>query len=390
MSNISPEFTRRKVCTVRGLNQDELGNHRHGVHARRQCPICQVELASSGEFLAHVERKHLSNLHKDIDLGFADDIDFDVYKKRSLEIIRSSNLPVDSKIIEEMLNDESNSPEDLEKAEADSLRHTYIDNGSTTTRNVMNKIITNCKLSRYTIRTLACSYVDHYASSERDLGWGCGYRNLQMLLSSLVEETVYKERLLGAWYPNEPSRSTMLSITRLQNLIEQAWAAGFDTMGSKQLDGALVNTRKWIGATEVVALLSFFKIRCKLVDFHAATGPNTTHPELFKWVLSHFESFSENDHVPALFLQHQGHSRTIAGVEEQHPGVVNLLILDPTHDSSKMAQLVEDDVSKMMYLIRVSPSTLRAPQYQIVAVVGTIESDEEYEKHKILKSVKIP
>jgi len=56
-------------------------------------------------------------------------------------------------------------------------------------------------------------------------------------------------------------RSLMPSVYRLQQLIEHAWSAGFDEAGSRQLGGRLVGTRKWIGATEIYALLSFLGVR---------------------------------------------------------------------------------------------------------------------------------
>jgi len=33
---------------------------------------------------------------------------------------------------------------------------------------------------------------DHYASTVGDAGWGCGYRNLQMLISALLRIDVYR------------------------------------------------------------------------------------------------------------------------------------------------------------------------------------------------------
>lgn len=33
---------------------------------------------------------------------------------------------------------------------------------------------------------------DHYASTVGDAGWGCGYRNLQMLVSALLRIDVYR------------------------------------------------------------------------------------------------------------------------------------------------------------------------------------------------------
>lgn len=39
--------------------------------------------------------------------------------------------------------------------------------------------------------------VDHFHSSLGDKGWGCGYRNFQMLLSSLLQNSLYNDCLRG-------------------------------------------------------------------------------------------------------------------------------------------------------------------------------------------------
>lgn len=121
------------------------------------------------------------------------------------------------------------------------------------------------------VGTRMCSSVDHYATTYGDRGWGCGYRNTQMMLSSLLQHTSYNELVFKIWSCCEPSsasdvlsRSSMPSISRLQKTIEWAWAQGFDVQGAEQLGGKLVNTRKWIGATEVVTLLSSLGIRWRI------------------------------------------------------------------------------------------------------------------------------
>ena len=42
-----------------------------------------------------------------------------------------------------------------------------------------------------------CSPVDHFSSTFSDKGWGCGYRNLQMVLSSLAQKDIFKEPLFN-------------------------------------------------------------------------------------------------------------------------------------------------------------------------------------------------
>lgn len=47
----------------------------------------------------------------------------------------------------------------------------------------------------------------------------------------------------------------------IQRLIENAWRKGFDLAGMEQLGQKLVNTRKWIGATEIAAVLHSLRVR---------------------------------------------------------------------------------------------------------------------------------
>lgn len=266
-----------------------------------------------------------------------------------------------------------------------------IDDSSSVTRNLVPRVRSFSNNSQNVVRTLTCTCVDHYASSYGDRGWGCGYRNAQMLISSLLTHTGYNDRLYKLWQEQKPPRSSVPSISRLQSLIEQAWSQGFDIQGSEQLGCRLVNTRKWIGATEVVTLLSFLRIRSQLVDFHKPTGSNGTHPELFNWVLKHFETSASGEFTPPLYLQHQGHSRTIMGVEVHRDGTIVFLVLDPSHSPMQMRQLL-DTCSGMsaMRLLRKSEAAMKARQYQVVAVIGIVDSDQQYQQSKLLRGLRIP
>ncbi|KAK9743656.1 Peptidase family C78 [Popillia japonica] len=258
-----------------------------------------------------------------------------------------------------------------------------IDDGSSVTRGLVPRIRALSTNSQNVTRTLLCTCVDHYASSYGDRGWGCGYRNAQMLISSLLNHTGYNERLYKIWQNQKPPRSSVPSISRLQTLIEHAWCLGFDLQGSEQLGSRLVNTRKWIGATEVLTLLSFSRIKCQLVDFHRPTGVGGTHPDLFAWVLKYFENSIGGEFTPPLYLQHQGHSRTIMGVEVHRDGTIILLVLDPSHSPQQMAQFSEFSDTNTgpaaLRLLRKSEASMKARQYQIVAVVGTIDSEAQYQ-----------
>ncbi|KAG8234327.1 hypothetical protein J437_LFUL013067 [Ladona fulva] len=258
-------------------------------------------------------------------------------------------------------------------------------------------------------RTFMCTTVDHYASTYGDKGWGCGYRNMQMMVSSVLHHTGYNEQLYKPSLMGEYgicgggaggslswggsctlplggvplrgavfSRSAMPSIPRLQQHVEWAWRQGFDLQGCDQLGGKLFNTRKWIGATEVVTFLSSFRIRCQLVDFHRPTSSDGSHPEMFNWVLQYFQK--NDDFKPPLYLQHQGHSRTIVGVEQLKDGSIYLLVFDPSHSPHQMSQFYDTATALSgMRLIRKSLSAMKARQYQVVAVCGIMDTEQEYQ-----------
>eukprot|EP00128_Syssomonas_multiformis_P009916 Colp12_sorted_trinity150504_noHs@30718 len=177
---------------------------------------------------------------------------------------------------------------------------------------------------------LLCSPMDHFATGPGDKGWGCGFRNLQMLASSLVRFEIYRKVLFDG-------NGKIPCIPRLQAHIEEAWSRGFDVAGAAQLGFKLQKTRKWVGATEVAALLRSMGLSAEVIDFHRPTGPNNTHTGLVQYVSEYFSSTRKAPFAacceprPPIYLQHQGHSRTIVGVEKSPNGEVTLIVLDPSH-----------------------------------------------------------
>ncbi|KAG0191879.1 hypothetical protein DFQ28_010740 [Apophysomyces sp. BC1034] len=200
------------------------------------------------------------------------------------------------------------------------------------------------KKATITAAYLCSPYTDHIATGPMDLGWGCGYRNCEMLMTFL--ERYHQE---GA-----PALRQVPDIPGLQLLLERAWDQGFDQLGRQQLDHRVYQTKKWIGTTEVYAMLVYLGIRCTIIDFHQRSGPNNSHDALFDWIQSYFESTEKEKekpqvdrnaldllmessrkklvHItdrPPLYLQHSGHSRTVIGIELLKDGNRNLIMFDP-------------------------------------------------------------
>ncbi|XP_018612562.1 zinc finger-containing ubiquitin peptidase 1-like isoform X1 [Scleropages formosus] len=220
---------------------------------------------------------------------------------------------------------------------------------------------------------------DHYSSSEGDRGWGCGYRNFQMLLSSLQKMELYRDCLTDGTVP---------SIPRVQALIEEAWREGADPQGASHFKHRLQGTRAWIGATEIYSLLTSLRVRARIVDFDQPTGPGSTHPKLFEWVKTYFSASSSRgarlpprvakSSQPPIYLQHQGHSRTIVGIEQKKNGTLCLLVFDPGCPLEDMRRLLTPGLgASSVRLFRKFPSQLKHKQYQVVSAEGVLSPEEK-------------
>ncbi|XP_061571092.1 zinc finger-containing ubiquitin peptidase 1-like isoform X2 [Cololabis saira] len=271
-----------------------------------------------------------------------------------------------------------------------------VDDGATRTQGVIPAL-----REYYQSQALDCVHVwlaadtDHYSSSGGDKGWGCGYRNFQMLLSSLSNVDPYSTHLQGRAVP---------CIPQLQTMIEEAWKEGLDPQGASHFNQQLQGTRAWIGATEIYVLLTSLGISARIMDFHKPTGPAGTHPLLFDWVREYFSQSNRSSRLPPrfiqtrlppLYLQHQGHSRSVVGLEQRKNGVLCLLLFDPGCPPSHSSKLLSSStVGGALRRLRIFPRSLKHQQYQLVAVESTVLSAEEKQtrilQSRLLSAEKIP
>ncbi|KAK3534882.1 hypothetical protein QTP86_033581 [Hemibagrus guttatus] len=245
-------------------------------------------------------------------------------------------------------------------------------------------------------RVWLCAELDHFSSSDGDRGWGCGYRNFQMLLSSLQRLEQYTTlHTLPDSFP---------SIPQVQALIEAAWAEGIDPQGASQFNRKLKGTRAWIGATEIYTILTSLQLRGRIIDFHQPTGPGDTHPRLFQWVKNYFSLPSSTGarapptvvktNLPPIYLQHQGHSRTIVGVEERRNGSICVVMFDPGCSPAEMRKLLCPNTSSAHFnRLRKFPKHLKHQQYQVVVAEGVLSEEEKRERvinSRIFHAERIP
>ncbi|CAN8277287.1 unnamed protein product [Cochlearia groenlandica] len=312
-------------------------------------------------------------------------------------------------------------------------------------------LLKNCleqesKKSKPNINTtsLLSSFVDHYQSTKEDKGWGCGWRNIQMQCSHLFSNNnnnnigdgdEVKKRLFdgSTFVPDVPS---------LQRWLEIAWSKGFDVSGSHHFGARIHGSNRWIGTTECAALLRSFGLRARIVDFAPGRSKSTylsvpgssVAPKvkaygpmdrylvkkdgkavedgdkrcfnrsvsgkgavLMEWVWNYFSdnrlNVSSGVHMTnkgPLYFQHEGHSRTIIGIQRRIQGIAftpmyNLLILDPGDSTKAIEKSLVEKKGWEGYIKR-GAHTLTCPEYQILYVDKGIADGEELEKLKTIDS----
>ncbi|XP_078447808.1 peptidase C78, ubiquitin fold modifier-specific peptidase 1/ 2 [Wolffia australiana] len=299
-------------------------------------------------------------------------------------------------------------------------------------------------------KSIISGHVDHFQSIEsEDSGWGCGWRNIQMLSSHLLmERQEAKEVLFGGseFVPDIPS---------LQQWLELAWERGFDAPGAKSFNHKIYGSKEWIGATECATLFRSFGLRAKIIDFdgsiqssgssllclhpgkkakikekksfgpmdkfllHAvakddmAQASNVSGCDKFTgtvqggartfadWVWNYFRSgvsdgsshrVTISEKMP-LYFQHSGHSRTIVGIQmkkgkQGFPDAYSLLVLDPSQSTIALEKsLIEK--KGWQPLIKRGVHTLKKSQYQLCFVDTGIAHGVEFEDLKVLDSTLI-
>ncbi|KAF2719810.1 hypothetical protein K431DRAFT_227789 [Polychaeton citri CBS 116435] len=179
----------------------------------------------------------------------------------------------------------------------------------------------------------------------------CGYWNIQMLLSSMQSGT------RGDLLPN---------VLQIQDTIEAAWDAGLCTY-SRTETGGIKGTRKWIGSMEATAYFTHTGTPVSGQTFLTKGGSSgdVAHEKLLDhieayfmsatdWAIKHGTSFITD--LAPVYLQRQGHSLTIVGLQRCTDGYRDLLVFDPSIETARAMRPLLDGRR-----VRASPEALTKP-----------------------------
>lgn len=127
---------------------------------------------------------------------------------------------------------------------------------------LINLLRTRLQLDYGNSTSLLSGCVDHIQSAKSEVaGWGCGWRNIQMLTSHLLKHRQEARDVLFGGCGFVPD------IASLQRWLELSWEKGFDAPGSDDFGNEIYGKTSWIGTTECATLFRSFGVRARIVDF---------------------------------------------------------------------------------------------------------------------------
>ncbi|KAK5706709.1 hypothetical protein LTR97_001699 [Elasticomyces elasticus] len=190
-----------------------------------------------------------------------------------------------------------------------------------------------CAKDEDVLVTYLCHPSTKHINKLRCDGNFCGYWNIQMVLSFL--------QTTGAL----PNVQQMPNILQLQDTIEQAWSNGILSHGRRET-GGIRGTRKWIGTSEATAYFTQLGVSVEANSFEDQ-GHELGAVALLDHVEAYFLSGSEKaeargtSHITELapiYFQRLGHSMTIVGLQRNKDGSRELLLFDPSFETSGAMQ----------------------------------------------------
>jgi len=244
--------------------------------------------------------------------------------------------------------------------------------------NELLKVIEPSDINKYKF----CSKTVKPFYQSQDKSWGCGFKNIQTLYSTLYDYYEFKTL----------SEKEVPSVNAIQAQIEEGWKKGIDLEGAEFYKNTLVGSDSWIGSTEVATFFANLNIKTQVLDFNHPTEKDGTHPLLIEQVIKYFGKPDENnericelesDSLPPIYLQYVGHSLLVLGYGIESSGKPFLFVHNP------LAKAVTLETGEQDIVFKYYQEDLIEEQYQVVWIIGPFKDAEDFEKSKVIKSLVI-
>ncbi|TYI14571.1 hypothetical protein ES332_A08G129900v1 [Gossypium tomentosum] len=257
--------------------------------------------------------------------------------------------------------------------------------------------------------TILSGHVDHFQSLPSvDVGWGCGWRNIQMLSSHLLAHRKEARKVLigttecASLFRSFGLRARVVDFGPKESELLYLSVPG-STLGQpvKQRNAVRVSgpMDKYVHRQQGLNKGRHFCHSLHNGKSDNSKGKSEGPQVLIDWVWNYFSDKGltisgssqvvVSDRAP-LYFQHDEHSRTIIGIQVKYQkngtNQFNLLILDPSDGTVALERSLKTTAG-WQKLIKRGVHTLKKPQYQLCYIDPGIASGEELNELKTINSI---
>ncbi|XP_050531094.1 zinc finger-containing ubiquitin peptidase 1-like [Daktulosphaira vitifoliae] len=353
----------------------------------RECPYCDVEISSTYHYILHVNNAHSDNeistcpeCHEKFEAGSV--LELHIIQNHAendkLELIKQIEYDhMVSVMTQIQINKEA---EQLQKEEINNkmLESPTIEN---ITELILSHLINNIAEEKH---VYLASSMDFYGSAREDIKYGCSYRCMQMLLSSIMLNVDFKTHLTSMWinlHKMSISRTRMPNVSMLWRHLEECWNMGIDPNGKKETYDTSESKNKSpnkLGASidDVNSVFLGLGIKFEYKLFDRNTNRNN-YQEMLNWLYLHFININNLKYISPVYLSFKksnekkpGHATIAIGVEVDKNNTIIPLVLCPNENYTK---LQTKHGEKALKYIR-SPSFLRKRTLYRVGIIMGIDA----------------
>ncbi|XP_050532335.1 zinc finger-containing ubiquitin peptidase 1-like isoform X2 [Daktulosphaira vitifoliae] len=277
-----------------------------------KCPFCIDKLSSSYHLISHINDKHTENeiticpeCYQEFQYGSVLEVHMyinHVEKKKLQSVIEQEESDLLHAIQLHLYLNEEN-----ERNYEDSIFNNdrYLD--SPTIENIVRYIRPLSENSPGVLNVYLSSPIDYYKSAREDIAYGCVYRSLQMMLSSVMLNADYNNHIIKVWenlYNISISRSRMPKVSFLEMHLEESWNKGINPWGKKIMyERSQYPTKNGSHMLDVDAMLTGMRIRAEYIHFEGGFFRNTWQ-KVLKWLYNYFQNKYNLDYISPVMLHY--------------------------------------------------------------------------------------
>ncbi|XP_050533644.1 zinc finger-containing ubiquitin peptidase 1-like isoform X2 [Daktulosphaira vitifoliae] len=274
-----------------------------------ECPFCSIKESSACHLISHINNEHTENeiticpeCYKEFQYGSILEVHIHLNhaEKNTLQSVNEPDF-LYAKQLQQQFDKEAFEQEDNERQRK--FKEKFLE--PPTVKNITEHIRRLSENSPEVRAVYLASPTDYYMSARADLRYGCVFRSLQMLLSSVILNADYQNHIVNMWIENCNtiiSRSRMPNVSFLEYHLEESWNKGIHNWRKGQLySRSNFPTKQGCVEADMDAIFLGMRIKSEYIIFQGGYYRNRLD-DMLNWLRDYFRNENGKEYLPPITL----------------------------------------------------------------------------------------